>query len=119
MNTQRIPIRSNGDVILSELALGAINPIALTLGPLQVRWYGLIITAGVVIAVILTLREANRRQIMPDDIVDLILWMLPISIIGARTYYVVFQWPYYAQNPGDIIKIWQGGIAIYGGLIAA
>ncbi|MCH4172578.1 MAG: prolipoprotein diacylglyceryl transferase [Lactobacillus sp.] len=121
MNIQRIQIqiRSNGDVILTELALGAINPIALTLGPLQVRWYGLIITAGVVIAVILTLREANRRQIMPDDIVDLILWMLPISIIGARIYYVVFQWSYYAQNPGDIIKIWQGGIAIYGGLIAA
>lgn len=104
---------------LNNLLFGAINPVALQLGPFAIRWYGLIITAGVVIAVILTLREANRRQIMSDDIIDLILWVLPSSIIGARAYYVLFELPYYTQHPGDIIKIWQGGLAIYGGLITA
>ncbi|MCD2256845.1 prolipoprotein diacylglyceryl transferase [Agrilactobacillus fermenti] len=102
-----------------NLALGAIDPVAFTLGPIAVRWYGIIIAAGVAIAVILTLREAPRRQIMPDDIVDLILWMLPFALIGARTYYVAFEWQYYKNYPWDIFKIWQGGIAIYGGLLAA
>lgn len=104
---------------MTNLILNSIDPVALQLGPLSIRWYGVIITTGVVIAAILTLREAPRRQIMADDIIDLILWMLPIAFIGARLYYVLFQWPYYAQNPGDIFKIWQGGLAIYGGLIAA
>lgn len=104
---------------MANFVLGAINPVAFQLGPFSVRWYGLIITAGVVLAAILTMREAPKRQIMADDIVDLILWMLPISFIGARLYYVAFEWRYYSQNLGDIIKIWNGGIAIYGGLIAA
>ncbi|WP_191988100.1 prolipoprotein diacylglyceryl transferase [Lapidilactobacillus wuchangensis] len=97
----------------------ALNPVAFSLGSLHVRWYGIIITFGVVLAVYLSMREARRRQIDPDDIVDLLFWMLPISLVGARLYYVIFEWGYYSQHPGDIIKIWNGGIAIYGGLIAA
>lgn len=97
----------------------ALNPVAFSLGELHVRWYGVIITLGVVIAVFLSMREARRRQIDPDDIVDLLFWMLPIGLIGARLYYVIFEWSYYSQYPGDIIKIWNGGLAIYGGLIAA
>lgn len=97
----------------------ALNPVAFSLGSLHVRWYGIIITFGVILAVYLSMREARRRQIDPDDIIDLLFWMLPISLVGARLYYVIFEWGYYSQHPGDIIKIWNGGIAIYGGLIAA
>ncbi|WP_087842262.1 prolipoprotein diacylglyceryl transferase [Lactiplantibacillus plantarum] len=99
--------------------LGALNPIALRLGPIQVHWYGVIIASAVVIAVALAVREGQRRGVRPDDIYDMILWALPFTLIAARTYYVIFQWSYYRQNPGEIIRIWDGGIAIYGGLIGA
>ena len=99
--------------------LAALNPIAFNLGPLEVHWYGIIIASAVVLAVILAVREAKRRQISEDDIIDLILWALPISLVGARLYYVLFELPYYLANPGEIVQIWHGGMAIYGGLIAA
>ncbi|MCI2170226.1 prolipoprotein diacylglyceryl transferase [Schleiferilactobacillus perolens] len=98
--------------------LAALDPVALRLGPLQIKWYGVLIATGVVLAVILSMREADRRQISPDDIVDLLLWMLPIGVIGARLYYVIFRWSYYANNFGEIFAIWHGGLAIYGGIIA-
>jgi len=99
--------------------LGALNPIALRLGPIQVHWYGVIIASAVVIAVALAVQEGQKRGIRPDDIYDMILWALPFTLIAARAYYVAFQWSYYSQNPGEIIRIWDGGIAIYGGLIGA
>ncbi|MCB5222124.1 prolipoprotein diacylglyceryl transferase [Lactiplantibacillus pentosus] len=99
--------------------LGALNPIALRLGPIQVHWYGVIIASAVVIAVALAVREGQKRGIRPDDIYDMILWALPFTLIAARTYYVIFQWSYYSQYPSEIIRIWDGGIAIYGGLIGA
>lgn len=64
----------------------AINPIALKLGPLEVRWYGIFIVTGVILAVWLAMREAPRKKIRPDDILDFILIAFPISIIGARIY---------------------------------
>ncbi|MDT6980101.1 prolipoprotein diacylglyceryl transferase [Levilactobacillus zymae] len=99
--------------------LAALNPIAMHLGPLQVHWYGVIIASGVILAVLLAVREGRRRGINPDDIYDMILWALPAALIAARLYYVIFQWPYYSQHPGEIIAIWDGGIAIYGSLIGA
>ncbi len=99
--------------------LGALNPIALRLGPIQVHWYGVIIASAVVIAVALAVREGQKRGIRPDDIYDMILWALPFTLIAARTYYGIFQWSYYSQHPSEIIRIWDGGIAIYGGLIGA
>ncbi|KRL95411.1 prolipoprotein diacylglyceryl transferase [Levilactobacillus hammesii] len=105
-------------VIFSPI-MAALNPIAIHLGPIAVHWYGVIIATGVVIAVILAVREGRRRGINPDDIYDMILWALPAALIAARAYYVIFQWPYYAKHPGEIIAIWDGGIAIYGSLIGA
>ncbi|HIW72111.1 MAG TPA: prolipoprotein diacylglyceryl transferase [Candidatus Levilactobacillus faecigallinarum] len=99
--------------------LAALNPIAVHLGPIAVHWYGVIIATGVIIAVTLAVREGRKRGINPDDIYDMILWALPAALIAARLYYVVFQWPYYSQHPGEIIAIWDGGIAIYGSLIGA
>lgn len=95
----------------------ALNPIALHLGPFQIHWYGVIIACGVILALIVSIREGRRQGIPEDDFYDYLLWALPIAIICARIYYVVFQWPYYAQHPDEIIAIWDGGIAIYGAII--
>lgn len=100
-------------------SLAAINKIAFNIGPIMVHWYGIIIACGVLLAVILSIREGKRRGLDEDYIYDFLLWALPISIICARIYYVIFQWPYYSANPEMIYRIWDGGIAIYGGLIGA
>ena len=87
----------------------ALNPIAFQLGGLEVHWYGIIIASAVLIAVYLAMREAPKRGIKEDHILNLILWALPFALIGARLYYVAFEWPYYAAHPGEIIAIWHGG----------
>ncbi|WP_100332311.1 prolipoprotein diacylglyceryl transferase [Bacillus xiapuensis] len=96
-----------------------LNPIAMDLGPLQVHWYGLIIGAGIALGYYLAKKEGRRLGLPKDTFADLLIWAIPISIICARIYYVLFQWEYYSQHPGDIIKIWNGGIAIHGALIGA
>lgn len=95
----------------------ALNPIALQFGPFVIHWYGVIIATGVVLALLLAVREGRQRGIKEDYFYDYLLWALPIAIICARVYYVVFQWPYYAAHPGEIIAIWDGGIAIYGAIL--
>ncbi|MTV82432.1 prolipoprotein diacylglyceryl transferase [Secundilactobacillus folii] len=97
----------------------ALNPIAFNLGPIEVHWYGIIIASAVIIAVTLAVREGGRRNVNADDIYDMILWALPAAIIAARIYYVAFEWSYYSQHPAEIIRIWDGGIAVYGSLIGA
>ncbi|RFU66975.1 prolipoprotein diacylglyceryl transferase [Peribacillus saganii] len=97
----------------------AIDPIAFSLGPLQVHWYGLIIGSAVLLALWLAMRESEKRGLGKDIFVDLILFAVPIAIICARIYYVLFKWDYYSQNPEEIIKIWHGGIAIHGALIGS
>jgi phosphatidylglycerol:prolipoprotein diacylglycerol transferase len=96
-----------------------LNPIALHLGGIEVHWYGVIIGCGIAIGLFLAMREAQRRGMNKDIIADLLIWAIPIAIICARIYYVSFEWPYYSQHPNEIIKIWNGGIAIHGGLIGA
>ena len=102
-----------------NLLLGALNPIAFQIGGLEVHWYGIIIASAVVLAVFLAVREGERRGLNEDVFYDLILWAIPISIITARIYYVIFEWSYYSQHPSEIYRIWDGGIAIYGCLIGA
>ena len=94
-----------------------LDPIAIHLGPLAIRWYALCIVTGLILAVYLTMKEAPRKKIIPDDILDFILIAFPLAILGARLYYVVFRFDYYSQNLGEIFAIWNGGLAIYGGLI--
>ncbi|SYZ79336.1 prolipoprotein diacylglyceryl transferase [Trichococcus shcherbakoviae] len=101
-----------------EQIVGAINPISFQIGPLQVRWYGVIIGIAMYMAAWLSSREAEKRGIKEDTIADLTMWVIPVGLIGARLYYVLFELDYYLQNPSDILAIWEGGIAIYGGLIA-
>ncbi|PLR87889.1 prolipoprotein diacylglyceryl transferase [Bacillus sp. V33-4] len=96
-----------------------LDPIAFTLGPIQVHWYGVIIGVGIALALWIAMREADRRGLSKDLLADLMLWAIPIAIISARIYYVIFEWDYYAQNPSEIVQIWNGGIAIHGALIGS
>jgi phosphatidylglycerol---prolipoprotein diacylglyceryl transferase len=96
-----------------------IDPIAFQLGPLQVHWYGVIIGLGIALGLYLAISESKRLGLHPDTFVDLLVWAIPIAILSARAYYVIFEWDYYSQNPGDIIKVWNGGIAIHGALIGS
>lgn len=98
--------------------LGAIDPIAIRLGPIEVAWYGIIIVTSMFIATWLSMKEADKRGIEEDFVVDLAFWMLPLAIVGARLYYVLFEFGTYIQNPIRIFYFWEGGLAIYGGLIA-
>lgn len=98
--------------------MAALNPIAFRFGPLEIHWYAICIVTGMVLAVWLAIKEAPRKGMTSDDIMDFILLAFPIAILGARLYYVVFQWSYYSQHPDEIIAIWNGGIAIYGALLA-
>lgn len=103
---------------MNMTTMQVIDPIAFQLGPLQVRWYGIIIAAAIYLAATLADREATKKGFRKDFIIDLVFWAIPIAFVGARLYYVIFEWRSYIGNPIDIIKIWEGGIAIYGGLIA-
>ncbi|HDF1322489.1 TPA: prolipoprotein diacylglyceryl transferase [Staphylococcus aureus] len=94
-----------------------IDPVAFNLGPLSVRWYGIIIAVGILLGYFVTQRALVKAGLHKDTLVDIIFYSALFGFIVARIYFVIFQWPYYAENPGEIIKIWHGGIAIHGGLI--
>ena len=97
-----------------------INPARyIEIGNFTVYYYGIIIALGLLLAVVYGCKRCNQFGIKEDDILDGVLWIVPLAIVCARLYYVVFKWEDYAQNPGDIIKIWNGGLAIYGGVLGA
>ena len=99
------------------------GPTLIELGPLTIRWYGLLIASAVLIGVTLSQYLAKRRNVDPNLLGDLAIWLVIAAIPCARLYYVLFEWEQYAQRPQDIIAIWKGGIAIHGailgGLLAA
>ncbi|HDJ2685946.1 TPA: prolipoprotein diacylglyceryl transferase [Staphylococcus aureus] len=95
-----------------------IDPVAFNLGPLSVRWYGIIIAVGILLGYFVVAQRALvKAGLHKDTLVDIIFYSALFGFIAARIYFVIFQWPYYAENPSEIIKIWHGGIAIHGGLI--
>ncbi|MEL4026075.1 prolipoprotein diacylglyceryl transferase [Lysinibacillus endophyticus] len=102
-----------------ENILLAIDPVAFSLGPIQVRWYGILIATGIVLAYFVGQREAVKRGLPENFLADMLIWAIPISILSARAYYVIMKWDYYSANLGKIIQIWNGGIAIHGALIGA
>ena len=82
-----------------------------------IYWYGIIIAAGFLLAVFYMLARAKDFGITQDDVLDMILWAVPIGVICARLYYCIFYWELYADDPISILYIWEGGLAIYGGII--
>ncbi len=96
-----------------------MNPIAFQLFGVEVRWYGILISLGMMLGLYIAYNESKRQGYNPDDIVDLALWCIPAALVGARVYYIAFQWEYYKGNILKMINIREGGLAIHGGLIAA
>lgn len=99
--------------------VAAIDPIAFSIGPIPVAWYGIIIGAGALIGLIMAIREGKRYRIPPEFFMDLLLIGAPAAIIMARAYYVFFEWESYAGDVWSAFKIWEGGLAIHGALIGA
>ena len=109
------------DATISFPMLGSwsIDPSAsFTLFGRTFYWYGVIIAVGFILAMLYCARHCRRCGIEPDTLYDFLIWMIPLAIIGARLYYVIFQWSDYRGHPIDALKIWEGGLAIYGGVIA-
>ena len=97
-----------------------MHPTLVRIGPVEIRYYGLMYVIAIVVGIILLRREIPRKQInmTKDDIIGFALWTVIGGIIGARIYYVIFLWnSFYAQNPLEIFAIWHGGLAIHGGII--
>ncbi|MBS4535421.1 prolipoprotein diacylglyceryl transferase [Clostridium sp. D2Q-14] len=96
-----------------------MNPIAFEIFGISVRWYGIFIAIGMVLGTLLAIRESRRIDFDEDELINLLLFAIPIAIIGARLYYVIFQWEYYQGDILKIINIREGGLAIHGGIIGS
>lgn len=96
----------------------APDPVAFSIFGLDVMWYGLLIGCGFLIATLISYYRSKSHGIEPDFILDLVIFIIPTAVIGARAYYVIFNWNYYAGDWGKILDTRQGGLAIHGGLIA-
>ena len=93
------------------------SPVAFTVMGKDIYWYGIIIAGGFLLAVLYMLYRAKTFGITQDDVLDLVLWAVPIGVVCARLYYCVFYWDHYRDNPISMLYIWEGGLAIYGGII--
>lgn len=97
---------------------GHPNPIAFSIGNIDIRWYGILIAAAMCLAIAISYKRAPKFNIKKDDVLDVAIFMIPIGIIGARLYYVLFNHKNY-HSFAEIINIRNGGLAIHGGLIFA
>ena len=94
-----------------------VDPVAFNLFSRPIYWYGIIISLTIFLCYFLAEQEARKRGLKKDTMLDLLLIAVPIALLTARLYYVIFRWDYYSQHTNEILAIWDGGIAIYGGLI--
>ncbi len=94
-----------------------MSKIAISVGPITVTWYSICILLGIIIASILINKEAKKNNISTLFVTNLVFWCVVFGILGARAYYVIFNLDYYSVYPLEIIKIWNGGLAIHGGII--
>ena len=101
------------------LGLELDPPSTIQLGPLTIHFYGLIIAVGMLLAVLYASKRSKEFGLKEDDLIDGVLWVTPFAITCARLYYCIFEWDQYASNPISILYIWNGGLAIYGGVLGA
>ena len=94
-----------------------INDVAFKIGSFEIRWYGLLISGVVLLSIFLALRSCKKYGIDPNDLLDYMIFALPAAIIGLRVYYVAFNFEQYRDNLASIFYFWEGGLAIYGGII--
>ena len=102
--------------VLGNLVLNP--PASVTVFGREIYWYGILIALAFLLAMSWCVRHAKAVSLTADNVYDVILWLIPLSIIGARLYYVLFRLDYYLKYPAEIIRIWEGGLAIYGGLLS-
>ena len=95
-----------------------MNSVVINLGSISITWYSLCILFGIILAYIIINKEAKKYNISTNFITDLMFWCICFGILGARIYYVLFNLDYYSNAPIEVIKIWNGGLAIHGGIIA-
>ncbi len=93
------------------------EPVAFTIFNIDIMWYALLITSGIVIATVICCVRAPKHDLTSDRVLDFIIVCVPVAIIGARLYYVLFNWSWYAGDLLKIINIREGGLAIHGGLL--
>lgn len=96
-----------------------MDPVAFSIFGIPIMWYGLLIASAMLIGTLLALRESRRRGFDENHILDIVLICVPAAILGARLYYVAFEWNYYKDNLMSIFAIRSGGLAIHGGIIGA
>lgn len=94
-----------------------MDRVAFTIFGIDVMWYGVLMATGMILGTFLAIKEAKRVGISEDDVLNLAMCAIPSGIIGARLYYVIFNWSYYSQNPSQILNFRGGGMAIHGALI--
>lgn len=96
-----------------------MHPILFEIGPLQIRFYGLMYAIGIICALYIIRREVARKQmsLTDDDIINFVIFSVIGGILGARAYYVIFNWENYRPDLWEVFKVWHGGLAIHGGLI--
>lgn len=94
-----------------------INPVAFTIFGKDIYWYGIIITMGIALAILLAWRKRDKQKIEWNTIMDFVLVAIPVGILCARAYFVIFKWEYYSNHLSEILQLWNGGLAIYGGII--
>ena len=94
-------------------------PRSFAVGPLTIHFYGLIIACGLIAAVLYACRRSKQFGLKEDDILDGVLWVTPFAILCARAYYCAFSWDMYKDDLISVLYIWEGGLAIYGGVLGA
>src|SRR5437773_11068626 len=91
--------------------------IAFQIGPIVVRWYGILMATAIIVGLYLGHREARKEGLPADDIISAGQWAILAGLVGARLYEVAFNWDYYGRFPSKILAVWEGGLAMHGGLI--
>lgn len=94
-----------------------MNPVLLQIGSVEIRWYSILIFIAVALGFILAIVEAKKFKISGDYMFNMLFWVVIAGLIGARLYYVFFNWSYYQADPISILKFWEGGLAIHGGIL--
>lgn len=112
-------IGGNQPISFPKLGLELDPPSGFAFGSMSIYFYGVIIALGLFLAVAYALKRRKQFGLLEDDLLDGVLWIVPVSIICARAYYCIFRWEEFAADPISVLYIWKGGIAIYGGIIGA
>jgi phosphatidylglycerol:prolipoprotein diacylglycerol transferase len=95
------------------------DSVLIKIGFIEIRWYGLLIAVGILLATFIAENEAKREKVSEDDFFSVLALGIIFGIIGARIYYVIFNFSYFSHNLIDIFKTWEGGLAIHGAILAA